>query len=138
MPARTALIWWPGADVVHQRGDRGLDSLGAVDGLGDQTDLRGHPRVELLAGDEVASRGPAGEPGQQGQRDDRWRHPDACLGERERAVRTRHRDIGRTDETETAGPHMAIDGDDDGQWQLQDVAQQCGELTRPVLGDVLR
>ena len=64
---------------------------------------------ELLAGHEVAARGARRHLRQQRQRDDRRRHADARLGQRERAAASRDDDVARPDEPEPAGPHVPVD-----------------------------
>ena len=101
---------------------------------GDQADLRGLVGAELLAGDEIPARGARGHLRQQRQRDDRRRHPDPRLGQREGAVAARDDDVAGTDEPEPAGPDMAVDRADDRLRHFEDRAQHRRQLAR-VVGD---
>ena len=113
---------------------RGLDVVG---GDGDQTDVRRLVRAELLAGEEVAAGGAGGHLRQQCQRNDRRGHTDARLRQRERAAgRSRDRDVARTDQAQSARADVAVDGGDHRQRQLQNPAQQVGQFTGAVDGEV--
>ncbi len=77
----------PCAIVGGQLGHASASTSSAA--MRDQPDLGGLVGAELLAGHEVAARGARGHLRQQRQRDDRRRHPDPRLGQREGAVAAR-------------------------------------------------
>ena len=118
-------------DIGDQRCHRGIDVVG---GDRDQADLGGGRGVERLAGQVITGRGARGHLGQQRQRDDRRRHSDPRLGEREGAAWSRHGDVACSDQPHAAGADMAVDSDDHRQWRLDDGAQQRGHLPRPLGG----
>ena len=108
-----------------------------VGGDGDQADVRGLGGAELLAGDEVAARGPGGHLRQQRQRDDRRGDADARLGQREGARRPGDDDVARADQTQAAGPDVAVDRARSPASASSRIARSsCGHLAGPVDGQV--
>ena len=81
--------------------------------LVDEPDAKRGAGVEALSGEEVAARGPVADPRQHERRDDRGDDPELDLGEAERRVLGRERDVDGRGEAAAAAEAVALDASDD-------------------------
>ena len=103
--ARTA----PGADLRSASVctvDPGVERRLVVDHRGEESGRRRLRRAEALAGERGAGEEAPLDHAQRRDQDHGRRHADPDLGEGERARLRRHRQVGRRDEAEAAGPRV--------------------------------